>query len=111
VLIVATLVALLAQVKVSPLMVLPLLSFATAVNWSVAFTAIDEEAAVTVTVATVGGGGEVEEDPPPPQLGRRPQVTINKPVIKAKRASRLWDALSGERLEVMPASTIPGIPI
>jgi hypothetical protein len=54
-LIAATVVELLAQVKVSPLMSLPLLSFPKAENWSVAFTAIDDEAAVTAIVASVGG--------------------------------------------------------
>ena len=54
-LIVATLVALLAQVKVSPVMVFPLLSFAVAVNCWVAFTVIVGEAGVTVIVATGPG--------------------------------------------------------
>jgi hypothetical protein len=64
-LMVATLVALLAQVRVTPLMVFPLVSLATAVNWSVAFTATDDEAAVTVIVAKLGVELEVEDDPPP----------------------------------------------
>jgi hypothetical protein len=52
---VATLVALLAQVKVSPLMVFPLLSFPVAVNCWVAFTAIVGEAGVTAIVASGPG--------------------------------------------------------
>jgi hypothetical protein len=54
-LIVATLVALLAQVNVSPLMVSPALSLPTAVNWSVAPAATDGEAGVTVIVASAPG--------------------------------------------------------
>jgi len=53
-LIVAVLVALLAQVNVTPLMVLPLPSFAVAVNCCVAPTVMDGELGETVIVATTG---------------------------------------------------------
>ena len=52
----ATLVALLAQVNVTPVMVLPLLSFAVAVNCCVAPKAIEGDAGETVMLASVGGG-------------------------------------------------------
>jgi hypothetical protein len=51
---VATAVAPLAQVNATPLMVLPLLSFAVAVNCWAPPTAIDGEAGETVIVATTG---------------------------------------------------------
>jgi len=53
-LIVATLGVLLAQLKVAPLMMLPLPSFAVAVSCSVPLTAIDERGEVIVTVGTPG---------------------------------------------------------
>jgi hypothetical protein len=108
---VATLVALLAQAKASPVMVFPLLSLAVAVNCWVAFTAIDGEAGVTVIVATVGVGGVVTLDPPPPQFRRRPQVMMNKARNKVERGPRLGDHPDTERVRAMPASTIPGTPI
>jgi hypothetical protein len=67
-LMVATPVALLAQVKVTPLMVLPLLSFAVAVNCSDAPVAMDGEAEVTAMLASTGLlGGVVDPEEPPPQ--------------------------------------------
>jgi hypothetical protein len=53
-LICATLVVPLDQVKVTPDIVFPLLSLAVAVNCCVAFTAIKGDAGVTVIAATVG---------------------------------------------------------
>jgi hypothetical protein len=67
-LMVAILAALLAQAKVTPLMVLPLLSFAVAVNCSVAPAAMDGEAGVTAMLASTGLlGGVVDPEDPPPQ--------------------------------------------
>jgi hypothetical protein len=62
-LMVATPVELLFQVKVTPLSVVPLLFLATAENWLVPPTAIDEEAAVIVIDATVVLVPELEELP------------------------------------------------
>jgi len=67
-LMVATPVELLAQVNVTPFMVLPLLSFAVAVNCSVALEAMDGEAGVTAMLASTGLlGGVVDPGDPPPQ--------------------------------------------
>jgi hypothetical protein len=62
-LIVATPVALLDQAKVTPLIVLPLASFAVAVNCCVAPTVIVGDAGDTVMLATVGILGLFEEPP------------------------------------------------
>jgi len=62
---VATLGVLLAQLKVAPMMMLPLLSCATAVICSVPLTAIDDGMEVIVTVGTPGVA-----DPPAPQPDR-----------------------------------------
>lgn len=67
-LMVATPAALLAQVKVTPPMMLPLLSFAVAANCSVALAAMDGEAGVTAMVATTGLVERVfDPEEPPPQ--------------------------------------------
>jgi hypothetical protein len=81
-LIVAIVVALLAQVKATPLMVLPLLSFAVAVNCCVVFIAMDGEAGATVMEATVP---ELEFEAPPPQLTRDTHATTNKDNRAARR--------------------------
>jgi hypothetical protein len=83
-LIVAIVVALLAQVKATPLMVLPLLSFAVAVNCCVVFIAMDGEAGVTVMDATVELL-ELEFEVPPPQLTRDTHATTNKDNGAARR--------------------------
>lgn len=87
----ATEVALLAQVNVTPLMLFPLLSFATAVNWSVAFTAIDDEAAVTVIVARVGAVFEVEDDPPPQPPKNSAANKANHKRFMLNPASSTWE--------------------
>jgi ABC-type molybdate transport system permease subunit len=67
-LMVATPAALLAQVKVTPPMVLPLLSFAVAANCSVALAAMVGEDGVTAMLATTGLlGAALEPEEPPPQ--------------------------------------------
>jgi hypothetical protein len=60
---VAILVALLVQVNVIPLMVLPLLSFAVAVNCCVVPTAMDGEDGETAIAATVGAFAPEEPQP------------------------------------------------
>jgi hypothetical protein len=91
--------------------VLPLLYVPVAVNWSVAFTAIDGEAAVTVIVVSVGGGVEVTEDPPPPQFRRKLQVTKDNARNKVERGSCLGDHRDTELIRALPTSAIPGTPI
>ena len=71
--------ALLTQVNVTPPMVLPLLSFAVAVNCWVALATMVGAAGVTAILATTGAPGsgfELEE--PPPQPTRRTHAAIRK---------------------------------
>jgi hypothetical protein len=62
---VATAFTLLAQVKDRPVMTLPFLSLAVAVNCCVAFTAIDGEVGVTVMLATVARAFGLADGAPP----------------------------------------------
>jgi hypothetical protein len=103
-LIVATLVVPLAQVKVTPDMVFPLLSLAVAVNCCVAFTAIDGEGGVTVIAVKVGGAGvgcAFEEEP---QLVRSPQAAADKPRKMTKKAFRISEKPHATSMRVMLAS-------
>jgi hypothetical protein len=79
-------VALLAHVKVMPLMTFPLRSMATAVNGSIPLTAIDGCAGVTVIVATTGG--------PEPHAERRMQ--------KASRPQNIATILGRDIGELLP---------
>jgi hypothetical protein len=83
-LIVAILVALLAQVNTTPFMVLPLVSFAVAVNCCVVFIAIDGEAGDTAMDATVELL-ELEFEVPLLQLARDIHATANKDKSAVRR--------------------------
>jgi hypothetical protein len=100
-LIVATPVTLLAQVKVTPLITCPLLSSAIAVNCCVPKTPMDGVAGVTVMVATVAGGFD---PPPPPQLERRPLVTMDNPRSRAIKAPCFRENLGTKSIRFMITS-------
>ncbi len=86
-LMVATLVLLLFHVKVTPLMALPLLSFAVAVNCCVAPTAMEGEAGDTVMVEMVDLEPPEEElDEPPPQPARTQAKARRKTDAARERA-------------------------
>jgi hypothetical protein len=81
-LIVATPAALLDQANVTPLMVLPLLSLAVAVNCCVAPTAIDGEAGEIAMLATVGVLELLEEPPHWVRTHDSPRRTMRKPACR-----------------------------